>query len=152
MSDTKPDMMAWLMPTLLAAVCWSASGLLPKLGEAPSNQKAALIAIGTGIYAAYSNSHLGLADFTSLTNQTLLAVIMAGVMSGLGMNYYQQGVAAGDVSTVTALSGLYPALTFLVAVVVFGEAANHIVALTSKHHSLYTQQNSGPKLDVGWRL
>ena len=117
------DLNAWLVPTILAMVCWSAAGLLPKLGEgAPPGQKAALIAVGTAVYAAFSNAHLGLEDFTSLPTRTLVAVTLAGVASGLGMAFYQEACQKGDLSAVTALSGLYPALTFVVSVVAFGEA------------------------------
>ena len=119
-------MAEWIVPTLLATVFWASVSLLSKFSDffdkpVPSGQKGLLLATGTIAVSAVLNSQLSVKDFTSLPPAALACSVAAGACSGLGMAYYQKGLQVGDVSTVTALSGLYPALVFAVSVVAFGE-------------------------------
>lgn len=116
----------WMVPTLLSAVAWGSTGLVCKtsdaFGDVLGPQKALLIALGMGSCSLLGSAHLGVKDFTSMPLGCMACSLLSGAMNGLGTVLAQTAMRLGDVSTVTALTGLYPAVVFVFAVVAMGES------------------------------
>jgi transporter family protein len=110
----------------LAALIWGFVPLLEKLGLAKASALAGLFYRSLGVL-------LGLvlllpfmvkpSEIKSVGAKPMVLLILAGFMASiLGQICFYNALKSGDISRIVPISGSYPFLTFLIGIIILGEA------------------------------
>jgi uncharacterized membrane protein len=116
----------WLLYALLCIVCWGVWGFLSKLGsdKASPLQMQALFTIGMIPLAVAALVQGGLKLDTDRVGVTY--GILNGVFTGLGLLAYYAALAKGKASIVGPVTGLFPLLTVVLALLLLKERMNRV--------------------------
>ena len=119
-------MKGWLLYSLLALLAWGVWGFLPKVALG-------YLAPGTAfVFEALGGALTGLL-FTLLFRPRLagapilgiLPAFLTGVLGYLGLMFFMYAVRENEkLSTIAALTALYPAITIALAMIFLGEKIN----------------------------
>lgn len=123
--DAKGADAAWLAPTLLAVAAYTGWVLCSKLsnmfGTIPPSLKLIIQLSVQLSCSAVIGGGVSMQELQGLPVKSVLFVALAGACGAAGGIFFQKALALGDASTVTAVSGLYPAVVFVICAALMGE-------------------------------
>ncbi|MGQ9682656.1 MAG: EamA family transporter [Anaerolineae bacterium] len=114
-------MQDWLLFSMLALLCWGFYGFLPKLAVDYLAPRSVLLFQSLGTVAVGMVSLISLGFRPQLQGRGAGFAILSGMAGAIGGLFYILAVQRGRVSTISALTALYPALVIVLAVTVLHE-------------------------------
>lgn len=125
----------WMFSTLLATLGWALWAFFSKLSQvrgATAVQSLVITTsaqiVGTAIAASMQNAASSNKDggfFFNLPTVAILLAAAAGLCTSAGNTFYSLALGAGGgAAVVTALTGLYPAVTYVLTAVFLAEPVN----------------------------
>jgi transporter family protein len=116
----------WLVFALLCVLCWGVWGFIAKIGAARMSpeEEQVLFTVGMIPLTAVALWRLGGRLETNRTGA--LCGILNGIFAGLGMAAFYAAMRTGQASTVSAMTGLFPLLTVVLAMVFLRERINRL--------------------------
>ncbi|MBL7032516.1 MAG: EamA family transporter [Candidatus Delongbacteria bacterium] len=113
----------WLLPTLIATLCWGLWGFFGKFAAREVNENSLVLLGIIGalvVYPIYIALYHGNFMFSWREPHYYLA-LLAGVAGGLGTLFFFMALARGEASRVVVISALYPVVTVLLSLLLLGE-------------------------------
>jgi len=118
----------WLVYALLCVLCWGLWGFFAKIGSGRMNPDEEQILFTVGM-VPITIAALWKLDWRLETNRAGAGCgILNGVLAAIGMVAYYAAMQRGQASTISAVTGLFPLLTVLLAVVFLRERINRVQA------------------------
>ena len=115
-------MSSWLLPALLAVICFGLWGLFAKLAALHIDARSALFFQAVG-YFVIGLLTLNLLKYKPEANvKGLSFAILSGVASAVGCLFYFYAADKGRTSTVVTMTALYPVVTILLAFMMMRES------------------------------
>ena len=116
----------WVALVAVAVVAWGVQPMLQKLATqngVRGTQMVLLSLVGNGAMTAILNAGSGVTGFAELSTFAIVASMVVGCISVIGNYCFIRAISIPgvSVSVTTSLAALYPAVTFLLCVVVAGE-------------------------------
>lgn len=107
----------WLMPSLLALLCWGIWGFLAKLvaGNVTWQTQMIFSALGTLLVVSFAKPTVPAFDGYHMIG------IASGLLAGLASLFFYRAIARGEASVVIPLTSLYVALATVLGFVVLSE-------------------------------
>ncbi len=113
----------WLLPTLIATLCWGLWGFFGKLATRQVNENSLIILGIVGALVVYPvyilMYHKGFN--WEWSNPHYYLALLAGLVGGLGTLFFFMALTRGEASRVVVISALYPVITVLLSVLLLGE-------------------------------
>ncbi|HEY1270361.1 MAG TPA: EamA family transporter [Terriglobales bacterium] len=117
---------AWLLYALLCVFWWGLWGFLSKVGSASATPMQLQILFTLGMIPVALAMLVRMGWKLDRNPGGLTYGILSGVATGLGVLGYYAAMRVQDASVVTPVTGLFPLLTVLLALVVLRERLNKV--------------------------
>lgn len=110
----------WLVPSLIAALCWGVWGFLAKLANRGMNWEALTFMSWVGVafvlipFAFVEKPGVGV-------GMPLYLALISGAASGVATIYFYLALSRGEASIVVPLTSLYPAITVILSLLFLHE-------------------------------
>ena len=114
-------MQDWLLFSMLTLLCWGFYGFFPKLAVGYLAPRSVLLFQSLGTVAVGVLSLISLGFRPQLQWRGAGFAILSGMAGAIGGLFYILAVQRGRVSTISALTALYPALVIVLAITVLHE-------------------------------
>jgi transporter family protein len=126
MSIEKTRLPIWLGYALLCIFWWGLWGFLSKVGSAAASPMQMQILFTLGMFPVAAGMLLGMRGKVDRDRVGVSYGLLCGIVTGLGTLGYFAALRVQDASVVTPITGVFPALTVVLAFIVLRERLNRI--------------------------
>lgn len=118
----------WLPQALTCVVLWGLWGFIAKVSSAKMSPRAEQILYTAGMLPLAAAALMRLRGKLETDKRGASFGVLNGVLAGLGQIAFYAALGAGPASIVTAISGLFPLVTVVLAVLFLRERLNSVQA------------------------
>ena len=126
MSIEKARLPIWLGYALLCIFWWGLWGFLSKVGSAAASPSQMQILFTFGMFPVALGMLFGMRGKVDRDRVGVFYGLLCGIVTGLGTLGYFAALRVQDASVVTPITGVFPALTVVLAFIVLRERLNRI--------------------------
>ena len=126
MASSRWKFPAWVLYAALCIVWWGLWGFLAKIGSVSATPFQLQILFTLGMVPVALAVLFSVRGKLDRDRKGVSFGILSGVMTGLGILGYYAALKTEDVSVVTPVTGLYPLLTVVLAVIFLRERLNRV--------------------------
>lgn len=126
MQSEKARLPAWLRYALLCILSWGLWGFLSKVGSAAASPLQMQILFTLGMLPVAAGMLFGMRGKVDCDRIGVSYGLLCGIVTGLGTLGYFAALRVQDASVVTPITGVFPALTVVLAFIVLRERLNRV--------------------------
>jgi uncharacterized membrane protein len=126
MQSEKARLPIWLRYALLCILWWGLWGFLSKVGSAAASPLQMQILFTLGMLPVAAGMLFGMRGKVDRDRIGVSYGLLCGIVTGLGTLGYFAALRVQDASVVTPITGVFPALTVVLAFIVLRERLNRV--------------------------
>ena len=126
MQNEKATLPVWLRYALLCVLGWGLWGFLSKVGSAAASPLQMQILFTLGMLPVAVGMLFGMRGKVDRDRIGVSYGLLCGIVTGLGTLGYFAALRVQDASVVTPITGVFPALTVVLAFIVLRERLNKV--------------------------
>jgi transporter family protein len=126
MQSEKATLPVWLRYALLCIFGWGLWGFLSKVGSAAASPLQMQILFTLGMLPVAAGMLFGMRGKVDRDRIGVSYGLLCGIVTGLGTLGYFAALRVQDASVVTPITGVFPALTVVLAFIVLRERLNKV--------------------------